>query len=74
LAESIQSWLAQPCPALLDVTVVPMQLVTPRFVAREAVHGMAVYSARAILHGQGHDVWEMVEENISQGKKARVQT
>jgi pyruvate dehydrogenase (quinone) len=56
------------------VTVVPMQLVTPRFVAREAVHGMAVYSARAILHGQGHDVWEMVEENISQGKKARVQT
>jgi hypothetical protein len=36
--------------------------------------GMAVYRARAILHGKGHDVWEMVDENISQGKKARVQT
>ena len=44
------------------------------FVAREAVVGMAVYSARAMLHGKGHDVWEMVAENISQGKKPRVQT
>lgn len=35
---------------------------------------MAVYSAQAILYGKGHDVWEMVEENISQGKRARVQT
>gem|GEM_PF-5524742 len=51
-----------------------MQLVTPPFVSKEAVVGMAVYSARAILHGKGHDVWEMVEENIPQGKKARVQT
>ena len=63
LAESIQSWLAQPGPALLDVKVQPMQLVTPPFVGREAVHGMAVYSARAILHGNGHDVWEMIEES-----------
>jgi len=30
--------------------------------------------ARAILHGKGHDVCEMVEENISQGKKTHVQT
>src|SRR5580693_8243604 len=74
LEESIQSWLAQPGPALLDVKVLPMQLVTPPFVSREAVVGMAVYSARAILHGKGHDVWEMVEENISQGKKVHVQT
>jgi pyruvate dehydrogenase (quinone) len=51
-----------------------MQLVMPPFVAREAVVGMAVYSARAMLHGKGHDVWEMVAENISQGKKPRVQT
>jgi hypothetical protein len=25
---------------------------------------MAVYSARAMLHGKGHDVWEMIVENI----------
>jgi pyruvate dehydrogenase (quinone) len=56
------------------VKVLPMQLVTPPFVSKEAVVGTAVYSARAILHGKGHDVWEMVEENIPQGKKARVQT
>jgi hypothetical protein len=28
------------------------------FVAPEAVVGMAVYTARAMLHGKGHDVWE----------------
>jgi hypothetical protein len=30
-----------------------------------AVVGMAVYIARAILQGKGHNVWEMVMENIS---------
>jgi hypothetical protein len=71
---AFQSWLAQPGAALLDVKVLPMQLVTPPFISREAAVGMAVYSARAILHGKSHDVWEMVEESISQGRKARVQT
>jgi pyruvate dehydrogenase (quinone) len=66
LEESVRTWLAQPGPAVLDVKVKPMQLVTPPspFVAPEAVVGMAVYSAKAMLHGHGHDVWEMIVENI----------
>jgi pyruvate dehydrogenase (quinone) len=66
LEESIKTWLAQPGPALLDVKVNPMQLVMPPspLVSPEAVVGMAVYSARAILHGKGRDVWEMMMENI----------
>jgi hypothetical protein len=49
-----------------DVKVKPMQLVTPPspFVSPEAVVGMAVYIAKAMLHGKGRDVWEMVVENI----------
>jgi pyruvate dehydrogenase (quinone) len=66
LEESVQTWLAQPGPALLHVKVNPMQLVMPPspLVSPEAVVGMAVYSARAMLHGKGHDVWEMLVENI----------
>ena len=66
LEESIQTWLAQPGPALLDVKVKPMQLVMPPspFVSPEAVIGMGVYTARAMLQGKGHDVWEMMVENI----------
>jgi pyruvate dehydrogenase (quinone) len=66
LEEAVQTWLAQPGPAVLHVKVKPMQLVTPPspFVSPEAVVGMAVYTARAILQGKGHDVWEMVVENI----------
>jgi pyruvate dehydrogenase (quinone) len=66
LEESIQSWLAQPGPALLHVKVKPMQLVMPPspFVSPEAVVGMGVYTARAMLQGKGHDVWEMMVENI----------
>jgi pyruvate dehydrogenase (quinone) len=66
LEESIQAWLAQPGPALLHVKVKPMHLVTPSspFVSTEAVVGMAVYSARAVLQGKGHDVWKMVVENL----------
>ena len=66
LEEAVADWLAQPGPALLDVKVNPMQLVMPPspFVRPEAVVGMAVYTARAMLHGKGHDVWEMIVENI----------
>src|SRR5438067_6690792 len=66
LEESIQSCLAQPGPALLHVKVKPMQLVMPPspLVSPESVVGMAVYTARAMLHGKGHDVWEMLVENI----------
>jgi pyruvate dehydrogenase (quinone) len=66
LEESIQAWLAQPGPALLHVKVKPMQLVTPPspFVSPEAIVGMAVYSARAVLRGKGHDVWEMAVESL----------
>jgi pyruvate dehydrogenase (quinone) len=65
LEESIQTWLAQPGPAVLHVKVKPMQLVMPPspLVAPEAVIG--VYGARALLQGKGHDVWEMMVENIS---------
>jgi pyruvate dehydrogenase (quinone) len=66
LEDSVRTWLSQPGPALLHVKVKPMQLVTPPspFVSPEAVVGMAVYSAKAMLHGKGGDVWEMILENI----------
>ncbi len=66
LEDSVRAWLAQPGPAVLHVKVKPMQLVTPPspFVSPEAVVGMAVYSAKAMLHGHGHDVWEMIVENV----------
>ncbi len=66
LDEAVGAWLAQPVPALLDVKVNPMQLVMPPspFVSPEAVSGMGVYSAKAMLHGKGHDVWEMIVEII----------
>jgi pyruvate dehydrogenase (quinone) len=28
------------------------------------VVGMGVYTAKAMLHGKGQDVWEMLVENI----------
>src|SRR6266704_3144442 len=66
LHDSVQTWLAQPGPALLHVKVKPMQLVMPPspFVSPEAVVGKAAYSARAMQQGEGQDVWEMVVENI----------
>ncbi|EJL50765.1 hypothetical protein PMI09_04893 [Rhizobium sp. CF122] len=64
--DAVRTWLSQPGPALLHVKVKPMELVTPPspVISPEAVVGMAVYSARAMLHGKGHDVWEMIVENI----------
>ncbi|GLQ93634.1 thiamine pyrophosphate-dependent enzyme [Dyella acidisoli] len=61
---AVQEWLAQPGPALLNVPVSPLELVKPPFVELKPVVGMALYSARAILHGRGADVLELVRENI----------
>jgi pyruvate dehydrogenase (quinone) len=64
LDEAVTEWLAQPGPALLHVIVNPMELVKPPFTELKPVIGMGIYSARAILHGRGGDVWEMVRENF----------
>jgi hypothetical protein len=64
LVTAVKDWLAQPGPALLHVHVNPMQLVMPPFTQVEPAIGMALYSTRAILHGRGGDVWEMVQENF----------
>jgi pyruvate dehydrogenase (quinone) len=61
---AVEEWLAQPGPALLNVKVAPMELVMPPFIAAENAYGMAMYSVRAVLHGQGGDVFEMIAENF----------
>ena len=64
LESAIKVWLSESGPALLHVHVNPMQLVMPPFMQIEPAIGMALYSTRAILHGRGGDVWEMVKENF----------
>jgi hypothetical protein len=76
LEDSVRTWLSQPGPALLHVKVKPMQLVMPPspFVSPEALVGMAVYSAKAMLHGKGGDVWEMMVEKLIGKSLRRVDT
>jgi pyruvate dehydrogenase (quinone) len=64
LEEAIQTWLAQPGPALLNVRVNPQQLVMPPYIDAKAAMGMTLYAAKAILAGRGGDVLEMIKENI----------
>ena len=64
LESAVDEWLAVSGPALLNVKVAPVELVMPPFIAPEAAYGMAMYSVRAILHGQAGDVFEMIQENL----------
>jgi len=64
LDAAMAAWLAQPGPALLDVKVNSMELVMPPFIALEPAIGMTLYTAKAILHGKGGEVWEMLSENF----------
>jgi pyruvate dehydrogenase (quinone) len=64
LEDAVDEWLAVSGPALLNVKVAPMELVMPPFIAPEAAYGMAMYSVRAVLHGQAGDVFEMIRENF----------
>jgi len=64
LESAVDEWLAVSGPALLNVKLAPMELVMPPFIAREAAYGMALYSVRAVLHGQAGDLFEMIQENF----------
>ena len=64
LEAAVGEWLAQPGPALLDVHVEPMTLVMPPMIEFGPAYGMTLYSARAVLGGQAHDLIEMIKENI----------
>jgi pyruvate dehydrogenase (quinone) len=64
LEAAVVEWLAQPGPALLNVRVAPMELVMPPFMAAGPSYGMAMYSIKAVLHGKGSDVFEMIQENM----------
>ena len=64
LETTVQEWLSEPGPALLNVKVAPMELVMPPFIAPESAYGMALYSVKALLHGKAGDVFEMIAENF----------
>jgi pyruvate dehydrogenase (quinone) len=64
LETTVGEWLSQPGPALLNVKVAPMELVMPPFTALGSAYGMAMYSIKAVLHGHGGDVFEMIGDNL----------
>jgi pyruvate dehydrogenase (quinone) len=64
LEAAVAEWLAQPGPALLNVKVESMTLVMPPTIEFGPAYGMALYSARAVLGGQTHELIEMIRENI----------
>lgn len=64
LEDAVTSWLNQPGPALLNVKIDTMTLVMPPKIELGPAYGMALYSARAILHGHAADILEMAKENI----------
>ncbi len=63
LETRLTEFLAQPGPALLHVKVEPMELVMPPFTEVKPAAGMALYAAKAVLHGHAGDVLEMIDEN-----------
>jgi pyruvate dehydrogenase (quinone) len=64
LEAAIGQWLAHPGPALLNVKVENMTLVMPPKIEFGPAYGMTLYSARAILGGQTHDLIDMIRQNI----------
>ncbi|HEY4075473.1 MAG TPA: thiamine pyrophosphate-dependent enzyme [Rhizomicrobium sp.] len=65
LEAAVQSWLAHPGPALLDVVTDRMELVMPPKIEAKQVFGTALYSAKAILGGRAEDVVKLVRENLA---------
>ena len=64
LEAAVVAWLAEPGPALLDVTTDRMELVMPPVIEASEVFGTALYSVKALLGGRAGDVARLVGENL----------
>ena len=64
LEGAVESWLAAPGPALLDVVVNRFELVMPAHVESSQVLGTALYSAKAVLSGRMSDVAHLVSNAV----------
>jgi pyruvate dehydrogenase (quinone) len=64
LEDAIAELLAYDGPGLLHVKVEPLELVMPPAADVKSAVGMALYTAKAVLHGQAGDVLEMIKENL----------
>jgi pyruvate dehydrogenase (quinone) len=64
LEANVKAWLAEPGPSLLHIKVETLELVMPPFTEVAPAIGMALYTTRAVLHGKGGDVLEMIKENL----------
>ena len=66
IVETLQNAGVKHCYGVVGDTLnlIARSLVMPPFMQVEPAIGMALYSTRAILHGRGGDVWEMVRENF----------
>ncbi|EIZ78031.1 pyruvate dehydrogenase (cytochrome) [Novosphingobium sp. Rr 2-17] len=65
LEGAVRDWLVTPGPALLDVVTDRFELVMPPKIAPGQVAGMALYSAKAVLSGRGHDVAGVIRNLLS---------
>ena len=61
IVETLQSAGVKHCYGVVGDT---LNLIARSLMQVEPAIGMALYSARAILHGRGGDVWEMAKENF----------
>lgn len=64
LESAVQAFLDHTGPALLDVHTNPMELVMPPTIEIAQAAGMAMYAAKATLHGRIKDVEELVVNNL----------
>ncbi len=64
LETKMLEWLAHEGPALLDVTTARDQLVMPPELTVKQMSGAALYGIKAILHGRGKGLMEMLQDNF----------
>lgn len=65
LPQAVLAFLSHEGPALLDVHTNPNELVMPPKVEFSQVADTAMYAAKAILHGRGADVGNLLKSNFT---------
>ncbi|TGV07673.1 ubiquinone-dependent pyruvate dehydrogenase [Alcaligenaceae bacterium 429] len=63
--QAVRDWINEPGPALLDVVTDRFELIMPPKVGADQVFGTALYSAKAILAGEGKDVLAMARNLLT---------
>jgi hypothetical protein len=64
MEDSLREAFKHKGPALIDVITNPVEIAVPPTITSQEIKGFSLYSIKAIINGQGSELFELIKSNL----------